>query len=103
MSSRPRGDACRRAPIGPLHPLSTAHPQQPPGLRGDDRWPSACRAVGREFLHQAVGAAEPPPDLAGASVGALGATFELGLIRQAMAEPAAETRPVQDATATSAS
>jgi hypothetical protein len=58
---------------------------------------------GWEFLHQAVGAAEPPPDLAGASVGALGTALELGLIRQAMAEPAAETRPVQDATATSAS
>ena len=45
MSSWPRGDARRRAPIGPLDPLSTAHPQQPPGLRGDDRLPSACRTA----------------------------------------------------------
>ena len=32
---------------------------------------------GREFLYQAVGAAEPPPDLAGTPVGALGTALEL--------------------------
>ena len=49
-------------------------------------------------MHQAVGAAEPPPDLAGTPVGALGTALELGLIGQAMAEPAAEARPaIQDA------
>ena len=86
-----------------------------PYQRHDDRFPPFIRSSrrgfeatigcpvhaawpGREFLHQAVGAAEPPPDLAGASVGALGTALELGLIRQAMAEPAAETRPaIQDA------
>ena len=31
--------------LGPLHPLSTAHPQQSPRLRGDDRLPSACHVA----------------------------------------------------------
>ena len=53
---------------------------------------------GREFLHQAVGAAEPPPDLAGAPVGALCTALELAFIRQAMAQPAAKARSaIQDA------
>ena len=58
---------------------------------------------GRKFIHQAVGAAEPAPDLAGAPVRALAAALELSFVSQAMTEPAAETRPVQDATSTIAS
>ena len=51
----------------------------------------------REFIHQTRRAPKPVPDLARTPVGALGAAFELGLIRQVLAEPAAETRPaIQD-------
>jgi len=54
--------------------------------------------LGWKFIHKAVGAAQPTPDLAGTPVGALASAFELGFVPEPMAMPAPEARPaVQDA------
>ena len=59
--------------------------------------PMHAAALGRKLVYEAFATAKAASDLAGTPVGALGTALELGLIRQAMAQPAAEARSaIQD-------